>query len=479
MGKSDYETIKKIGEGAFSTVYQVKCLKTNQSYAMKEIEYTRLNDKQKQYAQEEIKIMKKTRNPFIISFHEAFLSDHYLYIVMELAEQGDLQKKIFEMQEKNEKFPIDTVWKFFFQILSGLKALHDQNFIHRDVKPANIFITNEGNLKLADFNVGKEDSRNLVRTRIGTPLIMSPEVLQGKEYSNKTDIWSLGCVVIELATMKRPYEAEHEIALFNKLKKFKVSLPVDKELEKVVKKMMRRNPDKRPSCEDLMKFPGFKRFRKETERKSTVEKRVNDSFRAPSLGNISINKDIRKNMHESPSGRKLRNFSQKTLKAISCERPKILHKYSNEHLNSGYKYPFSPDSPEQRSVNKSKIINNLSLKLIDIEKIDSSKHLKSYDYRNNFPKALKLPLNLTNKLSAHKAKEEFQARFQVPESGSVTALSAPRQKQIMGAYMNDVYIVKARRKKSRGSLNSTNTAATPKSAGKGINLRPMFQNVAK
>ena len=199
MGKSDYETIKKIGEGAFSTVYQVKCLKTNQCFAMKEIEYTRLNDKQKQYAQEEIKIMKKTRSPYIISFHEAFLSDQHLYIVMELAEQGDLQKKIFELQEKNEKLPIETVWKFFFQILSGLKSLHDQNFIHRDVKPANIFITNEGNLKLADFNVGKQDSRNLVKTRIGTPLIMSPEVLLGKEYSNKTDIWSLGCVIIELA----------------------------------------------------------------------------------------------------------------------------------------------------------------------------------------------------------------------------------------------------------------------------------------
>lgn len=479
MGISDYEIIEEIGEGAFSTVFKVKSLKSDKLFAMKKIEYTRLNEKQKEYAQEEIKIMKKTRNPFIISFEESFQQDSYLYIVMELADQGDLQKKISELQEKNEKFPIETIWKFFFQILSGLKSLHDQNFIHRDVKPANIFITNEGNVKLADFNVGKENARNLVKTRIGTPLIMSPEVLQGKEYSNKTDIWSLGCVIIEIATMKRPYEAEHEVALLYKLKKFKVSIPVDKELEKIVKKMMRRNPDKRPNCDDLLKLTEFKRFRKETERKSTVEKKVNYSFRAPSLANISINKDIRKNLHESPSGKKLRNYSQKTLKMISCERPKILHKYSNEYINQGCKNPFSIDSPEQQSINKARIKSNLSLKLIEMEKGDSSKHLKSYDFRKNLPKVLKLPLNLTNKLSAHKIEKEFLARYQAPESGSVTALSAPRLKQVMGAYMNDVYIVKSRRKKSRGSLNSINTAATPKSATKGPNLRPMFQFVAK
>jgi hypothetical protein len=250
----------------------------------------------------------------------------------------------------------------------------------------------------------------------------------------------------------------------------KVKIPKFRGLEKIVRKMMRHQPDKRPSCEDLIHLEEFRSFRNETLRKQAGERKVNNSFRAPSLNNLSLNRDLslRKNLHESPSGRKLRNFSQKNLKAISCERPKNIQKSSNDSLV--HKHLQSNDSP----VSKSKISKDLSLKLVEFEKPELSK------YSKNLPKVLRLPLNLTNKLSGQKLEKDYKSRFPIPESGSVTALSAPRLKQVRGAYLNDIYIVHKRRKKSRVSLNSTNTAATPKSGGKNSVIKnQLFQYVAK
>lgn len=473
MELSFYEILQEIGEGAFSKVFKVCHKTTGEDLAMKVIEYDRLSEKQREYAQEEINILKNTKSPHIITYKESFFDDQKLYIVMELAENGDLQHKIFEYQEKGLEFPLEVVWKYFHQILIGLKALHDQNTLHRDIKPANVFIMKTGDVKIGDFNVGKENVRNLVTTRIGTPLIMSPEVLLGKEYNYKTDIWSLGCVVYEMATLKKPYEADFEVALYQKVKKMTVELPKCRSLEKILKKMLSHKPSNRPSCAEILAEDEFRRFLPELPRKKSVERKISISFRAPSLVNISINKDIssRKNLHESPSGRKLRHYSQKNLKAISCERQKIVHKGSSDILSS--KLNYSPISPNNRTCNKSKISRDLTLKLYEIE--------PKKERREELRKNLKLPICFNNKFKIGAVGEGKNLKMKfTPMEGQLTAMSAPRLKKAIGVYMNDLYIVKGRRKKVRCSTNAVNNESTPKSGNKpAIYLNPSFQFKSK
>lgn len=94
------------------------------------------------------------------------------------------------------------------QVVKGLKALHDLNIMHRDLKSANVFLYQDGTAKLGDLNVSKVLEKGLGYTQTGTPYYASPEVWKDKPYDVKSDIWSLGCVLYEMITLKPPFRAE-------------------------------------------------------------------------------------------------------------------------------------------------------------------------------------------------------------------------------------------------------------------------------
>ena len=89
----------------------------------------------------------------------------------------------------------------------GLKTLHDIKIFHRDIKCANVFINSEGIYKLGDLNVSKIVKEGLAKTQIGTPFYASPEIWEGKPYDGKCDIWSIGCVIYEMAAQNPPFRA--------------------------------------------------------------------------------------------------------------------------------------------------------------------------------------------------------------------------------------------------------------------------------
>lgn len=105
------------------------------------------------------------------------------------------------------------------QIVRGLKAMHDLNIVHRDIKCANIFLTKEGVVKLGDLNVSKVANKGLMHTQTGTPYYASPEVWKDKPYDNKSDIWSLGCVLYELIALRPPFTATSMQGLSQKVVK--------------------------------------------------------------------------------------------------------------------------------------------------------------------------------------------------------------------------------------------------------------------
>jgi NIMA (never in mitosis gene a)-related kinase len=102
-------------------------------------------------------------------------------------------------------------------MLTGLKALHDLKICHRDIKSANIFLSSKGELKLGDFNVSKVAKKGMLYTQTGTPYYASPEVWKDRPYDSKSDIWSLGCVLYEMITLRPPFKAADMKGLFKKV----------------------------------------------------------------------------------------------------------------------------------------------------------------------------------------------------------------------------------------------------------------------
>ena len=108
----------------------------------------------------------------------------------------------------------DEIWDITIKLVSGLLALHTMKIVHRDIKCANVFLCQDGSVKLGDLNVSKIAKFGLMKTQTGTPYYASPEVWQDKPYDAKCDIWSLGCVIYELATLNPPFLAPDMNSLY-------------------------------------------------------------------------------------------------------------------------------------------------------------------------------------------------------------------------------------------------------------------------
>ena len=141
------------------------------------------------------------RNENIIGYKEAFFDDSTstLCVIMEYADNGDLQGRMDDLKKKGDHMPEEEIWNIVIRLIIGLNALHTMKIVHRDIKCANVFLNKDGTVKLGDLNVSKIAKFGLMQTQTGTPYYASPEVWQDKPYDSKCDIWSLGCVIYELA----------------------------------------------------------------------------------------------------------------------------------------------------------------------------------------------------------------------------------------------------------------------------------------
>ena len=255
---NDFQILSKLGEGAYSTVYKVRRFQDNNIYALKKVKLLNLSEKEKQNALNEVRILASVKSQFVISYKEAFFDekDSTLCIIMEYADNGDLYQKIVEHKKSAKFFEEIDIWKIFIQLVKGLKALHELNILHRDLKSANVFLCTDGSAKLGDLNVSKVARKGLGYTQTGTPYYASPEVWKDQPYDNKSDIWSLGCVLYEMITLHPPFRAENMEGLYAKVIKGHVNkIPerFSQDLFTVVKILLQVNSDKRPSCEQILK----------------------------------------------------------------------------------------------------------------------------------------------------------------------------------------------------------------------------------
>ena len=256
---NDYEIIKEIGKGSFSTVYLVKKKLSQKEFALKKVNIIKLSPKERQNSLKEVNFLSEIKDPNVIGYEESFYDENfnYLYLVMEYAPYGDFGKILQARKKLKEYYTENELLNIYLQIASGLKAIHAKQIIHRDLKSANIFIiqTNELILKIGDFNVSKKiDYLNLKNTQTGTPYYASPEIWENRPYDFKSDIWSLGCLFYEIASFSTPFKGNNMKELYeNILRGNMAPLPkvYSNNILKIIKMCLRQDANLRPNINDI------------------------------------------------------------------------------------------------------------------------------------------------------------------------------------------------------------------------------------
>jgi NIMA (never in mitosis gene a)-related kinase len=260
MSLNDFEVIKPLGKGAFASVYQVKRKKDGNIYAMKRVNFGTMNSKERDNALNEVRLLASVQHNNIIGYKESFYDDNSktLNIIMDFADNGDLDS-IIKLHLKNKtNIPENDIWNYLIGTLQGLRALHNANVMHRDLKSANIFLK-KGVIKIGDLNVSKLIKRTgMDHTQTGTPYYASPEVWSDKPYDYKCDIWSVGCIIYEMCSLKPPFRAQSLEDLFKAITKGKYDpLPniYSSDLQSMIAQMLQVNPVMRPDVHKLLSNP--------------------------------------------------------------------------------------------------------------------------------------------------------------------------------------------------------------------------------
>ena len=337
---NDFQIINKLGEGAYSMVYKVKRIIDNQIYALKKVKLLNLSEKEKENSLNEVRILASVKSNFVVSYKEAFFDekDNTLCLVMEFADNGDLYQKIVSHKKSANFMEESDIWRIFIQLVKGLKALHDLKILHRDMKSANVFLFSNGCAKLGDLNVSKVARRGLGYTQTGTPYYASPEVWKDKPYDHKSDVWSLGCVLYEMITLRPPFRAKDMEGLFNKVCKGEINKIPEKfsdDLFQIVKYLLQVNSIQRPSCDQILQHP-------------IILKRI-EYFKSFGSEDDTEDKCLLKTIH-----------MPKNLLFLSDKLPKPNYDKKFKNINNTNK-SFNEENKNYRSFNKmGNLVNNIN-----------------------------------------------------------------------------------------------------------------------
>ena len=280
--KNKYKRGKLLGKGAFGNVYESKNPIFDNKIAMKIIDKNKINindinneiqNEEKEDMKSEINILKKLSHPNIVRIFEFYETDNYFYIITEFCKEGELSNYLNKNILSEAQLCV-----IFYQVFSGLIYLHQKHIIHGDLKPQNILISSIENnseynekyawIKIIDFGTAKIFKKTIIKGDdiVGTLYYIAPEVFSSNydNYDEKSDIWSVGIILYKALTKKYPFigksdeetvhyilEGEHDM---------RPLMNYSEELQDLIKNLLMKDPNKRPSALEALNHKWFKKF---------------------------------------------------------------------------------------------------------------------------------------------------------------------------------------------------------------------------
>ncbi|KAM9309948.1 serine/threonine-protein kinase Nek10 [Pholidichthys leucotaenia] len=225
---SGYSILDHLGTGAFGSVFKVQKQSGQNLLALKEVNLhnpafgkdKKSRDSNVEKIISELTIIKEQMtHPNIVKYYKTFLEGDKLYIVMELIEGVSLGEHFTSLKEKQQHFTEDRIWNIFIQMCLALRYLHkEKRIVHRDLSPNNIMLGEKDKVTITDFGLAKQKQENSKLTSmVGTVLYSCPEVVKNEPYGEKADVWALGCILYQMATLQPPFNSSNMLSLANKI----------------------------------------------------------------------------------------------------------------------------------------------------------------------------------------------------------------------------------------------------------------------
>ncbi|XP_055530528.1 serine/threonine-protein kinase PLK4 isoform X2 [Wyeomyia smithii] len=253
----DFEVYDLLGKGGFACVYRAKCRRTGIHVAIKMIDKKMMQSAgMANRVRQEVSIHSRLKHPSILELYTFFEDANYVYLVLELAENGELQRYLRETKKTFSEHEAATVLK---QVVEGLLYLHSNHILHRDMSLANLLLTKHMTLKISDFGLATQLSRPDEKhmTLCGTPNYISPEVASRASHGLPADVWGLGCMLYTFLVGKPPFDTAGVKSTLTKVVMSNYNVPsyISQEARDLIDQLLKKNPAERMRLEQVLQHP--------------------------------------------------------------------------------------------------------------------------------------------------------------------------------------------------------------------------------